>query len=112
MRGLTEKEFIERYAGEYRVRGDEYEPKYCPLCHGGKNKDKYTFGLNYKKLSSIVKEKCVLAEELGHYYYDAIYTLNSDSQLISKQEYKAMKWRSLNCVSLNSLLSCFRKRNI
>lgn len=49
MRGLTEKEFIERYAGEYRVRGDEYEPKYCPLCHGGKNKDKYTFGLNYKK---------------------------------------------------------------
>lgn len=49
MRGLTEKEFIERYAGEYRVRGDEYEPKYCPLCHGGKNKDKYTFGLNFKK---------------------------------------------------------------
>ena len=49
MRGLTEKEFIERYAGEYRVRGDEYEPKYCPLCHGGKHKDKYTFGLNYKK---------------------------------------------------------------
>lgn len=49
MRGLTEKEFIERYAGEYRVRGDEYEPKYCPLCHGGKHKDKYTFGLNFKK---------------------------------------------------------------
>lgn len=77
------------------------------------NYDNYKIiGLNYKKLSSLVKEKCVLAEELGHYYYDAIYTLNSDSQLISKQEYKAMKWRSLNCVSLNSLLSCFNKRDI
>lgn len=69
-------------------------------------------GLNYKKIHTITKEKCVLAEELGHYYYDATYNLNSNFQLISKQEYKSLKWRSLNCVTLNSILSCFLKRNI
>lgn len=64
-------------------------------------------GLNYKKLNTITKEKSVLAEELGHYYFDATYKLDSGFQLISKQEYKALKWRSLICVPLNSLLKCF-----
>lgn len=75
-------------------------------------KDSKFIGLNYKKLSTLTKEKCTLAEELGHYYYNATYRLGSDYQLISKQEYKALKWRSLICVPLNSILNCFNNRNI
>ena len=49
--------------------------------------------MNYKNIDTIAKEKCVLAEELGHYYYDATYSpFCSDSIFINKQEYKAKKW--------------------
>lgn len=69
-------------------------------------------GLNYSKIHTYTEEKCLLAEELGHYYYSAYYTLNSDKEFIDKQEYKALKWKSLICVPLNSILSCFYKRSI
>lgn len=69
-------------------------------------------GLNYKKIYSYTEEKCLLAEELGHYYYSAYYTLNSDKNFINKQEYKALKWKSLTCISPKSILNCFYKRNI
>ena len=49
-------------------------------------------GLNYKKIKTQSKEKCILAEELAHYYCDATYKIDSDFQLISKQEYRAKKW--------------------
>lgn len=68
--------------------------------------------MDYSKIHSYTEEKCLLAEELGHYYYSAYYTLNSDKGFIDKQEYKALKWKSLACVPLNSILSCFYKRNI
>lgn len=49
--------------------------------------------LNYDKIGTYIEEKCVLAEELGHYYYDAAYSpYCKNLQLISKQEYKAKKW--------------------
>ena len=69
-------------------------------------------GLNYSKIHSYTEEKCILAEELGHYYYSAYYTVNSSQEFINKQEYRAMKWKSLACVPLKSILSCFNKRNI
>lgn len=68
--------------------------------------------MDYSKINSYTEEKCLLAEEIGHYYYSAYYTLNSDKEFIDKQEYKAMKWKSLICVPLNSILSCFYKRSI
>lgn len=68
--------------------------------------------MDYSKIHTYTEEKCLLAEELGHYYYSAYYTLNSDKEFIDKQEYKAMKWKSLICVPLNSILSCFYKRSI
>ena len=64
----------------------------------------------YSKINSYTEEKCLLAEELGHYYYDAYYTLSASQENIDKQEYKALKWKSLTCVSLQSILSCFMKR--
>lgn len=42
---------------------------------------------------SSFEERAALAEELGHYYYDATYPVTcTDLQLISKQEYRAKKW--------------------
>ena len=49
-------------------------------------------GLNYDELGTYVDEKCTLAEELGHYYCNATYSLYSDSNTISKKEYRAKKW--------------------
>lgn len=68
--------------------------------------------MDYSKIHSYTEEKCLLAEELGHYYYSAYYTLNSDKEFIDKQEYRALKWKSLICVPLKSILSCLNKRNI
>lgn len=49
--------------------------------------------LNYNKIGTHIEEKCVLAEEIGHYYYDATYSpYCQDMQLISKQERKAKKF--------------------
>lgn len=67
--------------------------------------------LNNKKIHSEAERKCLLAEELGHYYYDAYYTLDSDQTFIDKQEYRAKKWKCLACVSRQSILNCFMKRN-
>lgn len=65
--------------------------------------------IDYSKISTYTEEKCLLAEELGHYYFSAFYTLSSSQIDIDKQEYKAMKWKSLVCVPLKSILSCFKK---
>lgn len=65
--------------------------------------------LNNKKIHSETERKCLLAEELGHYYYDAYYTLNSDQAFIDKQEYRAKKWKCLTCVSRQSILDCFKR---
>lgn len=49
--------------------------------------------LNYDSFGTYIEEKCVLAEELGHYYMDATYSpYCQDLQIISKQELKAKKW--------------------
>ena len=70
--------------------------------------DKFIF-MDYSNINTYAEEKCLLAEELGHYYYDAYYTLSSSESEIERQEYKANKWKSLACVPLNSILSCFKK---
>ena len=65
--------------------------------------------LNNKQIHSETERKCLLAEELGHYYYDAYYTLNSDQTFIDKQEYRAKKWKCLACISRQSILDCFKR---
>lgn len=76
--------------------------------HKAKIIDNYIF-MDYSKIHTKVEEKCLLAEELGHYYYGAYYSLNSSQNDIDRAEYKAMKWKSLVCVSRQSILSCFHK---
>lgn len=45
---MNEIGFAGRHLGEYRIKGDEIQPKFCPYCQGGQNNDKYTFALNYQ----------------------------------------------------------------
>ena len=71
--------------------------------------DNYIF-IDYSQIHTYTDEKCSLAEELGHYYYDAYYTLYSSQTDIDRAEYKAFKWKSLACVSRQSILNCFFRR--
>lgn len=70
--------------------------------------DKCIF-MDYSQIHTSKDEKCTLAEELGHYYYDSYYTFNSSQEEIDRAEYKAFKWKSLACVTPQSILNCFLK---
>ena len=52
----------------------------------------YYIALDYKKINNSIEEKEIFAEELGHYYCNALYHINSDKTVIDKCEYRAMKW--------------------
>lgn len=73
--------------------------------------------INIEKINAIVlrknlsqyEEKSTLAEELGHYYYDATYPVCcSDLQLISKQEYRARKWAYNVLIPIEDLVSALK----
>lgn len=62
--------------------------------------------MNYQNIDTTTKEKCVLAEELGHYYADATYSpLCTNTILINKQEYKAKKWAMKTLISKAKMLN-------
>ena len=67
--------------------------------------DNYYIGLNYRKMNNSAQEKEVLAEELGHYYCNALYNINSDAETIRKKEYRARKWAFKTLVPINVLLA-------
>lgn len=68
--------------------------------------------LNYKNFANSNEEKCVLSEELGHYYYDATYNYkNVDKVIYEKQEYRAKKWSYYALIPFEKLKSAILKRN-
>lgn len=52
----------------------------------------YYIGLDDEQINNSIEEKEILAEELGHYYCNALYYLDSDKILKDKCEHRAMKW--------------------
>lgn len=54
--------------------------------------NKYSITLNDKEINNSIEEKEILAEELAHYYCNALYYLNTDKVQKDKCEYRAMKW--------------------
>lgn len=52
----------------------------------------YYIALNSHIIESNIEEKEILAEELGHYYCNALYYINSDKITQRKCELRAMKW--------------------
>ena len=68
--------------------------------------------LNYDNLGTYIDEKCTLAEELGHYFYDATYPANcTDKVIIDKQEYRAKKYSYYILIPLNNLRRAILNRN-
>lgn len=75
--------------------------------------------LNYDKLNAIalncdnsLQEKCVLSEELGHYYMDATYNYaNVDKITYDKQEYRAKKWSYYILIPFDNLHRAILSRN-
>lgn len=97
---LAEKENIKIYS------------YYIDNCNGCflKYKNNNSIALNYKIIDSSSKEKSVLAEELGHYYCDAIYSpLCTNNELISKQEYKAKKWAFKTIIKPNEIKELYKQ---
>lgn len=75
----------------------------------GKVDKKYCIGLNYSKIDSSREEKEILAEELGHYYYDAFYNTTSDVNTIHQKEYRATKWKCTVLMSISDFKEAFKK---
>jgi len=65
--------------------------------------DNYYIALDNKQISNSIEEKQILAEELGHYYCNALYYLDSNQVLKNKCEYRAMKWAYSVLVPLHKL---------
>lgn len=64
---------------------------------------KYYIGLDVKQINNNIEQKEILAEELGHYYCNALYYLNSDKTLKNKCEHRAKKWAYSVLVPLQKL---------
>ncbi len=43
---MNPTEFAQKHLQPYKTNGNEIIPTYCPFCHGGSSKDKYTFAMN------------------------------------------------------------------
>lgn len=68
--------------------------------------------LNHKNIENTQQEKCILSEELGHYYMDAVYNYkNKDKVLHDKQEYRASKWSYNLLIPFEKLKSAILKRS-
>lgn len=52
----------------------------------------YYIVMDYSKINNSKEEKEILAEELGHYYCNALYPITADNTLIRKCELRALKW--------------------
>lgn len=63
----------------------------------------YYIALNYNQIDNTIEEKEVFAEELGHYYCNALYYINSNKIIKDKCEYRAMKWAYSVLVPLQKL---------
>lgn len=73
------------------------------------NKNSFIF-INRKQIENTTEEKCILAEEMGHYYCDALYSpLYYDKQLVDKNEYRANKWAFKTLISKNKLKKLSKK---
>ncbi len=64
---------------------------------------KYSIALDNSQINNSIEEKEIMAEELGHYYCNALYTIFSPLELIKKHELRALKWAYSILVPYNKL---------
>lgn len=63
----------------------------------------YSIGLNYSIIKDSSEEKTILAEELGHYYCNALYNSNYSNTEINKRDFRATKWAFKTLVPYSKL---------
>ncbi len=63
----------------------------------------YTIGINYSIIDNYNEEKTILAEELGHYYCNALYNYSNSDKEINKKEFRATKWAFKTLVPYSKL---------
>lgn len=71
--------------------------------------NKYTIGINYSAINDSREETTLLAEELGHYYCNALYNSNYSNVDISKQEFRASKWAFKSFIPYSKLKELYEK---
>lgn len=75
----------------------------------GKIDKDYCIGLNYSKIDNSREEKELLAEELGHYYCDCFYTIDTDETILRKKEYRTKKWMFTTLASASKIITLKEK---
>lgn len=63
----------------------------------------YYIALDNEQINNSIEEKELLAEELGHYYCNSLYYIDSDKILVDKCEHRAKKWAYSVLVPLKKL---------
>ncbi len=63
----------------------------------------YIIAFDKNKIENSLQEKEIFAEELGHYYCNALYYLNDNNVQKAKCEYRAKKWAYLALVPIQKL---------
>ena len=71
--------------------------------------DIYTIGINYSNIDDSCEEKCILAEELGHYYTNSFYNYNFTKEEIDKREFRATKWAFKTLIPFAILKQLYKK---
>lgn len=59
--------------------------------------------MNPRKIKNSIQEKEILAEELGHYFTDTLYSPTASKLEKSKCEYKARKWAIYKLIPFDDL---------
>lgn len=65
--------------------------------------ENYVIALTRNNINNSLHEREILAEELGHYYCNALYYLNDTSTQKTKCEYRAKKWAYSALVPIQTL---------
>ena len=60
-----------------------------------------------KKIDTVAEKRCILAEELGHYYTTTGNILDQSSLENRKQEYKARKWSYNKLVGTENIIKAY-----
>lgn len=69
----------------------------------------YSIGLNYSIICNSNEEKTLLAEELGHYYCNALYNSTYSNEEISKREFRAIKWAFKTLIPFQKFKDLYEK---
>lgn len=83
----------DKHFGEYKIRNGELIPTYCPLCHGGDNRDKETFAVGlYNGSFNCKRGSCSGAngaregnfKQLSNYFGETAFEFSALPQYIKK----------------------------